>query len=286
MARLGDYLSMIKFSHSIFALPFALIAFLVASDGVVDWASLLWIVVCMVAARSAAMAYNRLIDRRLDAENPRTAAREIPSGVVSPRGAAVFTSLSCAVFVTSCWLLNPACLYMSGPLLVVLLGYSHAKRFTSLAHLWLGFCLGLAPVAAWVAVTGRMDASLLGPSILGLGVALWVMGFDILYSCQDEAFDRQRGLHSIPAALGRKAALRISRVVHLLAAGLFFGFGVESGLGAAYHVGVGVVALVLLLEHRVISPSDMSRVNLAFFTMNGVVSLLMLLCTLFDLYLL
>jgi len=285
MAKLGDYLSMIKFSHSIFALPFALIAFLVASQGTVNGLDLLWLATCMVAARSAAMSYNRLVDRQLDADNPRTAGREIPAGVVSPRGAGVFTLVACAVFVTGCWLLNPVCLYMSGPVLLVLLGYSHAKRFTSLSHLWLGVCLGLAPVAAWVAVTGKFDASLLGPGVLGLGVAFWVMGFDILYACQDEEFDRLRGLHSIPAALGRKAALRISRAAHLLAVGLFFGFGVESGLGAFYHVGVGVVAVVLLFEHRVISPADMSRVNLAFFTMNGVVSLLMLLCTVFDLYL-
>jgi 4-hydroxybenzoate polyprenyltransferase len=286
MANLGHYLSMIKFSHSIFALPFALIAFLVSSDGIVEGMDLAWIVVCMVAARSAAMAFNRLVDRKLDAENPRTAGREIPAGVVSPRGAGIFIAVAVLVFVLACWQLNRMCLYMSGPVLLLLLGYSYAKRFTSLAHLWLGVCLGIAPVAASVAVTGRLDASLWGPSILGLGVALWVMGFDILYACQDEVFDRQRGLHSIPAALGRKAALRISRLAHLLAAGLFFSFGVESGLGAAYHSGVAVVAVVLLFEHRLISPADMSRVNLAFFTMNGVVSLIMLLCTVFDLYLL
>lgn len=285
MAKPSDYLSMIKFSHSIFALPFALIAFLVAADGAIDGIDLGWIVVCMVAARAAAMAYNRLVDRHLDADNPRTAQREIPAGVVSPLGAGVFTALACVVFVFGCWRLNPLCLYLSVPVLLVLLGYSHAKRFTSLAHLWLGLCLGLAPIAAWVAVTGRFDASLVGPTVLGLGVACWVMGFDILYACQDEVFDRERGLHSIPAALGRKAALRISRGVHLLSVGLFLGFGYEADLGVAYHVGVAVVAVVLVCEHRVISPTDMSRVNLAFFTMNGVVSLVMLLCTVLDIYL-
>jgi 4-hydroxybenzoate polyprenyltransferase len=283
--RVGEYLSLVKFAHSIFALPFALIAYLVAGGGTIDARVLALVIVCMVAARSAAMAYNRLVDRSIDAANPRTAGREIPSGVISTGGALAFTLGSCAVFVLACALLNRACLYLSLPVLGVLLGYTHAKRFTALAHLWLGVALGLGPVAAWVAQRGVLDLTLTGPVILGLGVAGWVMGFDILYACQDEEFDRANGLHSIPARFGRPAALWISSLVHFMAVALFCGFGVVTGLGAAYYAGVAVVAVVLVAEHRVISPTDMSRVDMAFFTMNGVVSLLMLLGTAFDVYL-
>lgn len=284
MAAVRDYLSLIKFSHSIFALPFALIAFLVASNGVVRWTSLGLVVVCMVCARAAAMAYNRYADRHLDAANPRTAVREIPTGVISPGGALAFTVLCSLGFLAAARGLNDLSFYLAFPVLAVLLGYSHAKRFTSLAHMWLGVALGLAPVAAWVAIRGTLDRSLLAPICLGLGVTLWVMGFDILYACQDEEFDRAKGLRSIPARYGRVAALRISSAVHFMSVPMFWYFGFLTGSGTAYYSGVALVAAVLFFEHRVISPTDMSRVNMAFFTMNGVVSLMMLACTILDIY--
>jgi 4-hydroxybenzoate polyprenyltransferase len=279
------YLSLIKFSHSIFALPFALIAYLVAAGNAVSWTVLGLVVVCMVCARAAAMAFNRVVDRGIDAANPRTAAREIPSGIISARGASVFTLLAGTGFLAAAWAINPLCFYFGVPVLGFLLSYSYAKRFTFLAHLWLGIALGLAPVAAWIAHHGVFDATLIAPVSLGLGVTFWVMGFDILYACQDEEFDREQGLHSIPERFGRKTALRISALVHLLSVPLFWYFGFETGLGWVYDVGVAVVAVVLVAEHRVIKPSDMSRVNMAFFTMNGVVSFAMLVCTLIDLYL-
>ena len=285
MGRVRDYLSLVKFSHSIFALPFALAAFLVAGEGAVDPVTLGLVVLCMVAARSAAMAYNRLVDRDIDAANPRTAVREIPAGAVSARAAGLFVVVSAAVFVLSCWLLNDACVYLSIPVLAVLLGYSHAKRFTALAHLWLGFALGLAPPAAWVAVHGTLDASLLAPVALGLGVMLWVAGFDVLYACQDELFDKEHGLRSIPARFGRRGALRISVLLHVVCVPLLSWFGVATGLSLAYQAGVAVVALVLVVEHMLISEDDMSRVNMAFFTMNGVISFVVLLGTALDLYL-
>ncbi len=284
MARLSQYLSLIKFSHSVFALPFALMAYFTAARSDVSWATFVLVVACMVCARSAAMAYNRVVDRKIDAANPRTAGREIPAGVVSVRGAIGLTLLSGAGFVVAAFFINPLCGYLGLPVLAFLLSYSYSKRFTSLAHLWLGLALGLAPVAAWVAHTGVLAADLIAPIALGLGVAFWVMGFDILYSCQDEEFDREQGLHSIPGRFGRETALRISFVAHVLCVPLFWYFGFETGSGLSYHVGVVVVAVVLLAEHRVISPTDMSRVNVAFFTMNGVVSLVMLACTVLDVY--
>jgi 4-hydroxybenzoate polyprenyltransferase len=282
---IASYLSLIKFSHSIFALPFALIAYLVAARGAVSWPVLGLVVVCMVSARAAAMAFNRLVDREIDKANPRTAVREMPRGVITAGGARAFTLLSGGVFLAAAWLINPLCFYFGIPVLLFLLSYSYAKRFTSLAHLWLGVALGLAPVAAWLAHRGVLDGTLLAPTALGLGVALWVMGFDILYACQDEDFDRRQGLHSIPQRFGRKTALRISAGAHLLSVPLFWYFGFETGLGWVYDVGVAIVAVVLVAEHRVITPTDMSRVNMAFFTMNGVVSFAMLVCTCLDIYL-
>lgn len=286
MAQVADFFRLVRFSHSVFALPFALIAFLYAGGGVVDPQQLLWVLLCMVSARSAAMAYNRYLDAEIDARNPRTAGREIPAGVIRPAQALGFVAICVALFVLGCWMLNELCLYMAAPVLLVLLGYSHAKRFTSLAHLWLGVSLGLAPVAAWVAVRGSMDASLWGPVLLGLGVASWVMGFDILYACQDEAFDRQAGLHSIPARFGRRTALRIAMVAHACCLLFFAGFAPAVGAGWVYHVGVAVVAVLLIWEHRLVTPEDLSRVNMAFFNLNGTISFLLLFCALTDLYLL
>ena len=284
MAGIRDYLSLIKFSHSIFALPFALMAFLVAAREHFQVLVLCQVVLAMVCARAAAMAYNRWTDRHLDAINPRTQAREIPRGVIRP-GAALVFAVACGLgFLLVAWWIAPLCLWLGIPVLAVLLGYSHAKQFTVLSHIWLGFALGLAPPAAWIAATGTLDGTIMAPCALGLGVLLWVMGFDVLYACQDEAFDREQGLHSLPARVGRPTALHIAALAHLWAIPLFWWFGYQEQLGVFYYVGVGLAAVVLFGEHRVVRPDDLSRVNVAFFTMNGVVGVVMLGCTLLDLY--
>jgi 4-hydroxybenzoate polyprenyltransferase len=284
MAGVRDYLSLIKFSHSIFALPFALMAFLVAVREDLQVALLLKVVLAMVFARAAAMAYNRWTDRHLDAINPRTQEREIPKGVIHP-GAALAFAVGCGLgfLLVGLWI-APICFWLGFPVLAVLLGYSHAKRFTVLSHIWLGFALGLAPPAAWIAATGALGPSIMAPCALGLGVLLWVMGFDILYACQDEAFDREQGLHSLPARVGRPTALHIAALAHLWAIPLFWWFGHQVDLGVLYYAGVGLAAVVLFIEHRVVRPDDLSRVNVAFFTMNGLVGVVMLVCTLLDLY--
>lgn len=287
VARAGvrDWLSLVKFSHTVFALPFALIALLVAADGRPDASVLGLVVLAMASARSAAMAYNRYADRVIDAENPRTQGREIPSGVLSPGAVLVFTACSAAVFVACSAMLGPACLWMSGPTLLVLLGYSHAKRFTSLAHVWLGLALGLAPVAAWLAVRGVFTADILGAVALGSGVMVWVAGFDILYACQDEDFDRARGLHSIPVRLGAAGALALARGLHVLAVLGFLGFGLASDRGPAFFVGLCGATVFLAAQHRLVRPGDLQRIDMAFFTMNGSVGLLLLAATAADLYL-
>lgn len=285
MVEAARYLSLIKFSHSIFALPFALLAFLVATNGALSPRILALVVVAMVAARSAAMAYNRFVDRELDAANPRTASREIPVGLISPAGALVFTALSSLVFVSITWFLGSVCFWLSFPVLAILLGYSHAKRYTSLSHLWLGLALGLAPPAAWLAARlGVLEADIFQPLLLGFGVSLWVAGFDILYACQDQAFDRSHGLHSLPVRLGLPAAMRCARMLHLAAVALFFVFGIAAGLGLIYQAGVGLTALILLYQHRLLSPGELSRINAAFFTRNACVSLMLLGFGLSDLY--
>ena len=285
MPRVGEYLSLIKFSHSVFALPFGLIALLVATGGRPGLRLLGLLVVAMVCARTAAMAYNRLVDRDLDAKNPRTAGREIPRGVIAPAQAGVLVALASLGFAATAWLLSPLCLALALPVLAVLLGYSHAKRFTWLVHLWLGVALGLAPPAAYVAAVGAIDAGILPSLALGFGVTLWVAGFDVLYACQDVAFDRGHGLHSLPARLGVAPAMRLSKLAHALAVLLFVTFGVGAGLGVAYQVGVACAAAFLAYEHRLLRPDDLGCIDAAFFTMNGLVGLAMLSCTALDLYL-
>ena len=198
-----------------------LIALLVATEGRPSPGLLVLVILAVVLARSAALAYNQYADRELDATNPRTVNREIPRGAIRPGSALIFTLVCAAGFLLTCWLLSPLCFALGFPVLAILLGYSHAKRFTSLAHLWLGLALGLAPMAAWVAAQGRIDGGLLPAGLLGLGVLLWVAGFDILYACQDEDFDRRAGLYSIPVRLGRNPAFRLSALLHLLSALLF-----------------------------------------------------------------
>lgn len=268
-------LEMIKVAHSLFALPFALASALLAAGGWPDAATLLWIVVAMVAARSAAMAFNRLVDHRFDARNPRTAGRALPRGLLSPGFVGWFVLGSVLVFLGAAAMLNRWCLILSPVALAVLLGYSFAKRFTLWCHLWLGGALGLAPLAAWIAVRGRIDATLQIPATLTAGVVFWVAGFDLIYACQDEEFDRREGLHSVAARRGRARALRVSAWYHSLAVLCLLALIPLAGLGKGTLVAVLLVALLLLLE-QIWSRQESPRRRQRAFDLNSVVGLLVL----------
>lgn len=275
-------LELIRFSHTVFALPFALLAAVMAwtANGRSDpperfrWQDLAGILVCMVFARSAAMAFNRLADRRLDALNPRTRSRHLPTGALSVATVVLFTIVCSLGFVAGTLLFlprNPLPLYCSVPVLLFLFGYSYSKRFTALAHFWLGAALMLAPLAAWVAVRGALDWA---PIVLGGAVLLWVAGFDIIYACQDAAFDRTMRLHSVPARWGVAGALRWAALCHLGAAVLLFLLPmIYPYFGWVYGAGTGAIALLLVYEHWIVRPDDLSRVNQAFFHVNAVVSI-------------
>jgi 4-hydroxybenzoate polyprenyltransferase len=267
--NLRTTLEMIKWEHSIFALPFALCGAMLAAEGWPPGAKLAWIVVAMVAARSAAMAFNRLADASIDAQNPRTRSRAIPAGTLSASFVTTFVVAACALFVLAAWRLNRLALILSPVALAVVLLYSYTKRFTRWSHLALGFALGIAPAAAWIAVRGSLDARIL---LLTAAVTFWVGGFDVLYACQDYDFDRAVGLHSIPRYLGIRSALWISRAFHLVMIALLVALVLSFGLGKLAAVGLIAVALLLLYEHSLVSPSDLSKLNAAFFTMNGVIS--------------
>ncbi|MBX3461778.1 MAG: putative 4-hydroxybenzoate polyprenyltransferase [Planctomycetes bacterium] len=283
--RARDVASLVKLSHSVFALPFVLLSLLVATAGHPSAWLLLRIVLAVVAARTAAMAYNRYADRELDGRNPRTAGREIPRGVVAPGAALGLAVASGAVFLGACWLLSPACLLLGVPTLAWLLAYSHVKRFSALCHLWLGTALGLAPVAAWFAADGAFGPRLVAPLVLGAGVAAWVAGFDVLYACQDEAFDRAAGLHSLPVRMGARGALWASRGLHALAALGFLGFGWLAPLGAVYLAGVGLALGLMVWQHALVRPQDLSRIDTAFFTANGWLAVVVFVAGGADLYL-
>ena len=262
-------LEMIKWEHSIFALPFALCGAMLAAGGMPTAAKLGWIVLCMVSARSAAMAFNRIADAQIDAANPRTATRAIPAGALSQRFAGVFVIVTCGLFVLGASQLNRATLYLSPLALAIILLYSYTKRFTRWSHLVLGFALGIAPAAAWIAVRGSLDPRIL---LLTAAVTFWVGGFDVLYACQDIDFDRANGLNSIPQAVGIPRSLLIARVLHLLMFGLLAALVIVFGLGKLAIAGLAVVALLLLYEHSLVSSEDLSKLNAAFFTMNGVIA--------------
>lgn len=267
--RLAKYLSLVKFSHSIFALPFALQGAWMASGGVPRPRVLGLVVLCAVAARTAAMAFNRLVDRRIDAANPRTAAREIPAGLVSPLAAGALVIGSAAVFVAGSFALNSLCGWLSPAVLFVLLGYSLVKRFSSAAHLVLGLALGLAPLGAWMAVRGDFQGDLRPVLALALGVLAWVAGFDLIYASQDAGFDRARGLFSVPARFGVARALRLSTLLHGVALAAFAAQGYWGGLGVPFWGALALAGALLIWEHSIVSPDDLSRVDLAFFTLNG-----------------
>jgi 4-hydroxybenzoate polyprenyltransferase len=262
-------LEMIKWEHSIFALPFALCGAMLAASGLPSAHQLLWIVIAMLAARSAAMAFNRLADATIDAANPRTRTRALPAGHLSPSFVATFVVVSCAIFILAASRLNRLTLWLSPVALAVILLYSYAKRFTRLSHLVLGVALGIAPSAAWIAVRGSLDPRIL---LLTAAVTFWVAGFDVLYACQDFEFDRDSGLHSIPRHIGIGPSLWIARVFHLIMLIFLVALLPAFGLGKVALVGVIAVMLLLVYEHFLVKPDDLSKLNAAFFTMNGVIS--------------
>jgi len=267
--NIGITLEMIKWEHSVFALPFALCGAMLAAGGMPTAAQLGWILLCMVTARSAAMAFNRLADAQIDAANPRTATRAIPAGILSLRFVTLFVVVCCAVFVLAAAQLNRLTLYLSPVALALVTLYSFTKRFTRWSHLLLGFSLGVAPAAAWIAVRGSLDPRIL---ILTAAVTFWVGGFDVLYACQDIDFDRTYGLNSVPQAYGIRSALWFSRTLHLLMLALLLALVLTFGLGKLAVVGVMAVALLLAYEHSLVSANDLSKLNAAFFTMNGVIA--------------
>jgi len=273
-------LEMIKWEHSVFALPFALCGAMLAAGGFPSIHQLLWIIVAMVAARSAAMAFNRWADAAIDAANPRTSTRALPAGHLSPAFVATFVVVSSAIFVLAASRLNRLSLLLSPVALAVLLLYSYTKRLTRWSHLVLGFALGIAPAAAWIAVRGSLDSRIL---LLTAAVTFWVGGFDVLYACQDYDFDRQAGLHSVPRYFGIGAALWIARAFHLIMIALLVALLVVFGLGKFAMIGVLAVVLLLLYEHSLVRPNDLSKLNAAFFTMNGVISVLFFLFVAADL---
>ncbi len=263
-------LEMIKWEHSIFALPFALTGAMLASGGWPGGMKLLWIVVCMVSARSAAMAFNRWADAELDAVNPRTASRAIPAGLLTRGFVAGFTVLMAVVFLLSAAALNRLTLLLAPLALAVLLLYSYTKRLTRWSHLFLGLALGIAPSAAWIAVRGSLDPRVI---VLTAAVLFWVAGFDVLYACQDAEHDSSVGLKSVPAAVGIKGAFRVARAMHLIMLGLLIWLVQLFALGDLAWIGIAVVSGLLLYEHLIVSPTDLRRLNAAFFTMNGVIAL-------------
>ena len=278
--RVLTYGRMIKFSHSVFALPFALTGALLASlRASVTGHHVLWIVVAMVGARSAAMGFNRLVDRRIDAANPRTRNRELPSGVISVPAVAAFIALSSATLVFASYKLNPLCLALSPVALVIIFLYSFTKRFTWASHAFLGLALSVAPIGAWIAVRGTLDPVVL---LLGAAVLAWVAGFDIIYACQDYEFDVQSGLRSIPQRLGLRRALIVARLLHLVAFGLLLALKFLFDLNGLYLAGVLLVGAILVYEHRLVRHDDLSRVNAAFATMNGILSVTYFVFTLGD----
>ena len=274
LAGLGAFARDIKLAHSIFALPFALAsAWLAAREVPVGWAQWAWILVATVAARSSAMGFNRIVDRHLDAKNPRTANRELPAGRLTLSLAWALTGGSAAIGILAAAMLHPMALYLSPLVLAVIWGYSLTKRFTALCHIVLGVALGLAPLCAWVALTGRFDAA---PALLALAVLTWVAGFDILYSLQDRGYDQSVGLNSIPVALGEVGALWVSGLLHLGTIGLLVALPFTIALSWPYWVGVALITGVLAYEHTLVKPGDLSKLDAAFFSLNGYISLLFL----------
>jgi 4-hydroxybenzoate polyprenyltransferase len=308
MDAVKKYLSLIKFSHTIFAMPFALIGFFLGVlkhpygsgqwnlNSTIGWGNdvtnfialeknllkLFFIILCMIFARSAAMAFNRWLDAKYDAMNPRTAVREIPSGIIKPNNALIFTIANGLLFFACCLFINKLCLYLSPVALFVILFYSYTKRFTALCHLVLGVGLSLAPIGAYIAVTGQFN---LLPILFSFTVLFWVSGFDIIYALQDEEFDKQNQLHSIPSAVGKTKALRVSELLHVLSAACVIGAGIYGHFGVWYWLGVALFTGLLIYQHLLVKPNDLSKVNMAFFTTNGIASVVFSVFVILDLFL-
>jgi 4-hydroxybenzoate polyprenyltransferase len=278
-AKLKIFLEMIKFPHTVFALPFAFTGAVLAAKGLPTGYQAFWITVAMIGARTAAMGLNRLIDAEIDARNPRTSGRAIPAGLLGKGTVALFIALSIAFFVFAAFRLNMLCLYLSPIALVLLVSYSYCKRFTSLSHLVLGLCLAAAPVGAWIAVKGILETPAV---LLGLGVLFWVAGFDILYALQDLDFDRSAGLHSIPARLGTDGSLLMARLFHLVLPAMLITLYFMLDLGIMYLLGLAAAAVMLVYEHWLLRDADLTRLDAAFFTMNGYVSVVIFVFTLSD----
>ncbi len=282
LRKLTTVLEMIKFEHTIFALPFAFLGMMLAAGGWPSWRTVGWITVAMVGARSAAMAYNRFADHYIDTANPRTADRALPTGAVSRGFVAAFIIVGIAFLVVAAWRLNPLALKLSPLAVAILLGYSWTKRFTPFSHLVLGLALSGAPLGAWIAVRGDVTAT---PLILAAAVLFWVAGFDILYALQDREHDRRHGLHSIPAAVGETRSLGISAFLHLLTIALlaYLPFSYPGGLGVGYWIGLAGAAALLTYQHWIVRPGDLSRLNAAFFTANGLLAVWLFVTTAIDL---
>ncbi|MBN8789734.1 MAG: UbiA family prenyltransferase [Terrimonas sp.] len=307
MSTVKNYLSLIKFSHTIFAMPFAMIGFCLGVEAfpgghqwnlgsMIGWGHditnfIVWervlklfvlVILCMVFARSAAMAFNRYLDKSFDAKNPRTAIREIPVGIIKANSALLFTIVCSVLFIVTTFFINKLCFFLSPVALLVVLGYSYTKRFTALCHLVLGLGLSLAPIGAYLAVANRFDWL---PVLFSFAVLFWVSGFDIIYALQDEEFDKSNDLHSIPAALGKTRALRVSELLHILSALLVIIAGIYGSFGLFYWIGVAIFAGMLIYQHSIVKPNDLRRVNIAFMTANGIASVVFAVFVIGDMFL-
>jgi len=272
-------LEMIKFEHTIFALPFAFTGALLAAKGLPTGGRILWITIAMVGARSAAMGFNRWADRTFDAENPRTKIRALPQGLVSPLQVMIFTLISSAVLIFAAYMLNPLSFYLSPIALAVVFFYSYTKRFTFLSHAFLGLAISLAPIGAWIAITGRIEGAAL---VLGAAVLFWLLGFDVLYALQDRDFDVKAGLHSIPQQFGVRRSLWISRASHAVTMAALFWLGFLCSLGAFYYAGVVIALLLIVYEHTLVKENDLTKLDMAFFNMNGYISVTIFVFTLLE----
>jgi len=277
--KLPVFLEMIKFEHTVFALPFAYIGALLTNKQIPTGHDLLWITVAMVGARTAAMSLNRIIDRHIDARNPRTANRALPRGLLSVTEVWSYTIISLALLLLAAFNLSPLAVKLFPLVVAILVGYSYTKRFTWASHLWLGAALGFAPLGSWIAITNRVD---LAPVLLAGGVLFWVAGFDIIYACLDYEFDRQNGLYSIPAQFGLRRALQISTLFHIISPALFIAAGMVLKLGVLYFTGIGIAVVLLIYQHLIVTPVNLARINIAFFNLNAALSISMLLFTLAD----
>jgi 4-hydroxybenzoate polyprenyltransferase len=284
-AKVENYLSLVKFSHTIFALPFALLGFSLAtihhSDSL-SWGLLVLVLLCMLFARNAAMSFNRWADRDIDEVNPRTSQREIPAHIIRQDSALAFCIANALLFVVATWFINPLCFYLSPIALIIIMGYSLTKRFTALSHFVLGLGLALAPTGAYLAVTGSIDWI---PVFISISVLCWVSGFDIIYALQDDEFDLENHLHSIPVLLGRKKALALSLVLHIITALLLITAGIKGDFKTIYWVGLGIFSVLLFYQHTIVKYNDLRRVNMAFFTLNGIASIVFSIFAITDLLL-